>query len=297
MFRTENRERFFRQSTIRFQDLRNLNPYNPVLDNVCFFHSKTDFVYDSHVHDRYEIIISVDKPYSCFLNGSRVDMPRDSLIILQPEDQHQDILEEGEDFLVITFYLETRDPQYKKEKIFRTDVNSKERVCHFQAMENADKIMELIKLQVKSKSPNAYYVLNGLFQAFFWSVIPSFPQQVMNPFFISNSYQEYFKGNLFQVFNDNLFGKINVSGIARSMNLSVRSLERNCRKVMGMSPAKAFKEYKLLQVEKYVRHSQFSMSEISEKFGFENQFHFSRIFKKQFGKSPLQYRIHKQEYP
>lgn len=297
MFRTENRERFFRESTIRFRDLRNLNPFTPALDNICFFHSKTDFIYDSHIHDLYEIILPGDKAYSCMLNGSRLEMSRGCLIILQPGDRHQDILVEGEDFLVITFSVEVDDPQYKNEKIFRSDGNPEARICNFISLDDAEKIVELIKIQVKSKSPNAYYVLNGLFQAFFWSVIASFPQQVMNPFFISNTYQEYFKDNLSQVFHDNLFGKINVPGIARSMNLSVRSLERNCRKVMGMSPAKAFKEYKLLQVEKYVRHSQLSMGEISEKFGFENQFHFSRIFKKQFGKSPLQYRIYKQEYP
>ena len=57
----------------------------------------------------------------------------------------------------------------------------------------------------------------------------------------------------------------------------------------------AFMKYKLKQIEKYVRYSELTMIEISELFGFENQFHFSRLFKAHFGKSPMQYRTYKQK--
>lgn len=297
MYLTEDKRLFFRESTIRFRDLRNFNPIQPIFDNGCFFCSKTDFIYKKHKHELYEMIIPEDENYTCFLNGARVQVPSGCLLLLQPGDIHQDILKKGEHFFVITFSIEINESLCDKTTIFQKRSPNNARIINYMEINYAADIFDVFYKMSKVDFSRSYYVLNGLFQSFFWRIISGFPDNVLNPSFLKNSLQENFKDNLMVIFNSYAFSKISVKDMARKMKLSPRSFDRKCHEIIGQSPRAAFMDYKLNQIKKYVRHSELTINEISELFGFENQFHFSRLFKKHFGKSPMQFRIYKKEWP
>jgi len=73
--------------------------------------------------------------------------------------------------------------------------------------------------------------------------------------------------------------------------MSKRTLAYKCKELLGESAAKAFSLYKLQRAENILLNTSKTIQEISELFGYDNQFHFSRSFKKQYNVSPKTYRI------
>ncbi len=81
-----------------------------------------------------------------------------------------------------------------------------------------------------------------------------------------------------------------VEDFARKLGLSDEHFIRVFRDEVRMTPHQYFTRLKVEGASGMLMSTDKSVGEISDWFGFENQFHFSRIFKKCTGMSPLQYR-------
>ncbi len=81
-----------------------------------------------------------------------------------------------------------------------------------------------------------------------------------------------------------------ISSIAQKIGLSEEHFIRLFRKDMRMTPHQYFLRLKIEGASALLMSSGKNVGEISDYFGFENQFHFSRIFKKCTGLSPAAYR-------
>lgn len=286
----EDKIRFYRESSFRLRDLRNVNPVRPVLDNSCFFRSKADFVYDKHTHTAYEWIVSESRPYSCFLNGRLVSMPAGRLLPVQPGDTHQGILEDGQELFVISFLIESDGPPGETPTLFRKDAPESARILDPATVPDAMKIYRVFHELSRNDSPRSGYILGGLFSALFWTLLPAWPEAILHPFFLRETVQEAFRDNLTELFRKHVHARPDVETLAAAMHMAPRSFERKCREVFGLPPRAAFLAFQFRHLEKWVACSELSMKEIGARYGFENQFHFSRLFKRHFGVSPLQYR-------
>ncbi|MDR2900997.1 MAG: AraC family transcriptional regulator [Treponema sp.] len=81
-----------------------------------------------------------------------------------------------------------------------------------------------------------------------------------------------------------------ISGIAQKIGLSEEHFIRVFRKDMRMTPHQYFLRLKIEGASGLLMSSDKNVGEISDYFGFENQFHFSRMFKKCTGLAPVVYR-------
>ena len=57
-----------------------------------------------------------------------------------------------------------------------------------------------------------------------------------------------------------------------------------------MSPVQYILSLRMLNAQSLLERTNYSIKEISEIVGYENPLYFSRVFKKEIGKSPAQYR-------
>lgn len=286
----EDKERFFRESSFRLRDRRGVNPVRPVLDNCCFFQAKADFVYDPHVHAAYELIVSDDRPYACFLNGGHLTMPAGKLLLVQPGDTHQGILECGQTLFVATFLIEFDSPGGEPATLFRKNAPLAGRILDPETIAHAPELCRLLREAGRDESPRSGFVLGGIFSALFWTLLPAWPEAILDPAFLRETVQETFRDNLFRLFRKHVHDGIRVADLAAEMRMTPRSLERKCREVLHLPPGAAFLDFKLRDLAKLVAGSELSMKEIAARYGFENQFHFSRLFKRRFGTSPTEYR-------
>ena len=81
-----------------------------------------------------------------------------------------------------------------------------------------------------------------------------------------------------------------INEYARELNITPVHLNRICQATVGKSALRAVHEFLFLEAEKYLKYTEYSVSEIAYRLNFEDAAYFSRFFSKNAGISPKQYR-------
>lgn len=88
----------------------------------------------------------------------------------------------------------------------------------------------------------------------------------------------------------NLSIQLSSERIAEHAFVSVSTLSKHFRKELGLSVHDYIQDMVLFEAQQLLMKSDMSIMEISEKYGFCDQFYFSRRFREKFGISPREYR-------
>ncbi|MDO5553827.1 MAG: DNA-binding transcriptional regulator [Planctomycetia bacterium] len=83
---------------------------------------------------------------------------------------------------------------------------------------------------------------------------------------------------------------LTVSDVRRQFDVIPRTLERTVKKYLGRSPEAEIKRIRMEHARKLLYDTRLSVSEVSRLSGFQSPEYFVKTFKKENGKSPLQYR-------
>jgi len=106
---------------------------------------------------------------------------------------------------------------------------------------------------------------------------------------ISNYLQEEME-NARQYFNEHFNEAINIEEFALSRSMSVSWFLRNYKQVTGMSPMHYILMNRINNAVSLLETTDYNVTEIATIVGYENPMYFSRLFKKQKGVSPSEYR-------
>ena len=77
---------------------------------------------------------------------------------------------------------------------------------------------------------------------------------------------------------------------ADALNVSGRYLAQVCRRIAGKSPKNIIDSYQIKGLKTRLASTDDSIQQIAREFGFANQAHLSKFFKKYVGSSPTEYR-------
>lgn len=91
-------------------------------------------------------------------------------------------------------------------------------------------------------------------------------------------------------FNENYNTKISIDDYAESLHISTNWFIHNFKQYAGMSPAQYILSLRMVNAQSLLERTTYNIKEISEIVGYENPLYFSKVFKKEIGKSPAQYR-------
>jgi AraC-like DNA-binding protein len=86
-------------------------------------------------------------------------------------------------------------------------------------------------------------------------------------------------------------GSGGLEAVAESCGLSYESFRKRFRAATGESPAAYRRRHLVLQAAGILRRSQATNAELAEQLGFCDAFHFSRVFQKQTGLTPREFRL------
>lgn len=96
--------------------------------------------------------------------------------------------------------------------------------------------------------------------------------------------------SLQKIMNDNFSYNLKLEDFAQLCNRSLSAFKRDFQKIYGMPPGKWLLERRLAQARLLLLNSDMPVGEVVYDCGFENLSHFSRVFRAQFGISPLAFR-------
>jgi transcriptional regulator GlxA family with amidase domain len=80
--------------------------------------------------------------------------------------------------------------------------------------------------------------------------------------------------------------------IADAVGISQNYLSRIFQQELGVSPWEYLSRYRIKQAQDLLRDTDESITEVATRVGFEDPAYFSRVFRKQVGRSPQRYREH-----
>jgi AraC-like DNA-binding protein len=261
-----------------FQDFHKLS----VLDN---------YEYPIHKHANYELITVVKGPYHCRLNDKDLDISDNSFLIVKPGDWHQDHLTKGQQHYVLHFKLLKgfNDNMSLESSLFAETVKNNDQIGTFPDTEFQLFFNELEKELLNSDKFSGF-IQDSLFEAFFWKTIRYLSKTSLSNHFKQLSKRAEFESKIFRVFEKFYKDALTVEQIARKMFMSKRTLCYQCMDFLEESPSKAYSRYRLIKAEEMLLYSDNTIQHISDKIGFRNQNHFSRLFKDFYGFSPKKYR-------
>lgn len=98
-----------------------------------------------------------------------------------------------------------------------------------------------------------------------------------------------------EIMMQNLSNRLFLNKLAEEVGYSTSHLTRMFNERTGMSPISYYNRLRMEQACNYLTYSSYRIKEIAFKLGYFDQYHFSKVFHKEMGRTPRDYRTLKQE--
>ena len=232
------------------------------------------------------MIVPLKGVYKCLLNDVELSLRPGELLLVQPDDVHQDIYLPGMEYCGSIFDVGMQGPSGAARRIFRSGADLRNRVVRFKGIDSILRVKESFSVPGGSDSIFNHYRASATLQAVFWEALSAVPRKMLAPEFISEPERDAFRKRLLLHFEANIKRRLKLDDMARVMGISKSGVSHKCVELLGSSPAKAFLDFRLEKAKSLLQDSGLSVKETCLALGFISQFHFSRAFKKRFGVPP-----------
>lgn len=242
------------------------------------------YVYDRHQHMHFEVLVVERGWYRCRVNGVPLTLKAGAILIVQPGDWHEDTLEKPLRYLGVSFAVEveglTGDLQ-----LFNDRASAQDRVID-PPPAAVWLLLERLRSEDALDDGIASHVQDALIAEFFWLLARAVKKSARSSLLIVQSEAERFMTRLSQIFMAHEHSPLSVPAMARELGISASALTGKCRTWLKKSPAHAFRAYKMDRARALLTRTDMSVTEVSNHLGFENPYHFSRVFRQHHGRPP-----------
>jgi AraC-like DNA-binding protein len=258
----------------------------PVFNRAALTESRGEYHFRPHRHPGYEVIVVRRGVYRAGLNGEPFALRPGQGLVAKPGDLHEDICRPPLVYFAVGFEL-VSDLEAAPEppalfapgvapslQVFRVDLTS------------AWPLVRRIQEEAGRPDEFSAHVQDALLLEFFWMLLRALPREAVSDLFLDLSLSQAFPAQLMRVFRANLSRSLNLAEMARLMGISRSTLSHKCRSLLGVSPARAFNRCRMERGAQLLCNTSLQVKEVAFRLGFEDQFAFSRAFRRHFGQSP-----------
>jgi AraC-like DNA-binding protein len=240
--------------------------------------------YHSHDITDYEIHLFLEGKGQILVNRSKYDIEGNRLVLVKPKIFHSILPEKVRK--PITYYAIRFEPSKNDREIVSLMENSSASLV-FASREHfmIEDLYRLTRENDKQKKKAAEYLLLSLLYRWYEKAGPN-----------TNDFKEEFgdsKGYInktIAIMEKSIKEKLNIGELADELGLSKEHYIRIFHRTLGITPFQYFTRLKIEAASSYLTETNLPVQYVSDHFGFENPFHFSRTFKKCTGFSPTEYR-------
>jgi AraC-like DNA-binding protein len=258
---------------------------HPVFDDFHLLRMDGAFEYPGHRHANYELILVERGPYRCTLNASELELANGQVVVIKPGDFHQDHLCDGQRHYVVHFRLSPGADGTNSVALFHSRVTPAQQVSRRGQGHDVVLIREL-RREAQAGRPHAGAVQDCLLEALFWRTVRDLPPEGLSLAIRRLSKDEAMRERIAVVMRRQLHGRVETGALARELGISRRHLTDCCRALYGTSPARLFLQLKLREAAALLQGHDLRVKEVSDRLGFANPYHFSRVFRREFGQPP-----------
>ena len=245
----------------------------PVFIGLGTVTSDTSARFPEHSHQHYELIVPVRGPYRCHLNGRTLSLAAHTYLLVVPGDRHEDEVSAGNEHWALWFALP--GPALL--------VPNAERVVPRTA--ELSSALTLLR-DTQAHDPLSSHARSTVAELCVWRLIAALPATARSPLFAGHSADADFRAALTRLFERHADQALTLRAMAATLQCSERTLTTRCRALLGVSPQVAFLAVRLERAHQLLATTDQPIKAIAAACGFNDQFHFSRAFKKRFGTPP-----------
>ena len=259
----------------------------PVFSRCERVRPKRDFLFPLHQHHEFEIIFVIRGPYEYRHNDENFRLPKNTVLILEPGDWHQDLCRPPLDYATILCTLRSRGEgkHLPSLRFFREGTPLSQRYTTFKASVFLP-LLEEIAQEARIDDAVTANLQDTLMEELFWRLARSFNPRLLSSWLAPSPPKEQFLARFSAAMARHADRSLSIPKLARSLGLSPRTLSLRCSRLLGDSPARLFLRYKIEQARRLLAETEISVKEVSHRFGFSNPYHFSRAYKAVTGFPP-----------
>lgn len=249
--------------------------------NNCYFKEiiqKKDYKITTsklHWHDVYEIHMIVRGEQHYEIDGVTYELGRNEFIIISPKTRHRVVFSSAN----LVKYSVT----------FNAGNLLENSLYHGEITESIINSIEFIAEEYKQKKSSSFSLIeNRVFEILVLLLrISGYKEKTVKS---EKNPSDYQLGLAKKFISDNIEHGLSVEDVADYCHISSRQLSRIFVCAEGISPAKYICGEKMKKISEYLKNSDLSLKQISEKFSYADEYYFNAAFKKYFGIPPLAYR-------
>jgi len=256
----------------------------PELIAFGIFEATGDYLYRRHQHLNFEAIVPITGTYRCRLNGEELVLARPQVLLVKPQDWHEDFLVQGVSYWAFSFRIADA-ALTNLAGWFAPGVPPQGQI----AAPPAPVVQGLLKrMRLEAQTPDALSLLlqDAILGELVWTLARGYPPEVLGTGLFGMTQTDPLLPRLERWFESRVQMQVTVGEMARAMGLSATTLGLRCRYLLGMAPAKAFTRFKIERARELLMGTTMNVVEVSEHLGFENPFHFSRVFRRHYPYPP-----------
>ncbi len=273
--------------------------YDP-FDIYCF--EASEWKHPTHNHTYFEIIFIRDGKGKHILNGNTLPYQKGDIFLLGPEDYHLFQIENTTCFAFIRFTESfVKDPagtqkhrnwQYVVDSLFTSAYKSGGSIVKCQEERRVlDSLLAVLIYEYQNRHNEAYEVIiESLMKALSSILVRNLIQQAtadarkLKSSTLIDRLLIYIRQNISRP------EKLKMESLSEEFNYAPTYLSAYFKKQVGDSLQQYIMKYRLSLVAKALQNSDRTVSSISFEFGFTDESHLSKMFRKYYGHSPKSFR-------
>tara|TARA_B100000809_G_scaffold32272_1_gene28174 strand:- start:15097 stop:15966 length:870 start_codon:yes stop_codon:yes gene_type:complete len=249
------------------------------------------FIENSHRHNFYLLVFFTDGHGVHKIDLDEFKINKGSLFVIQPGQAHSWRLSRDIDGYIVFYSKEIYDLYFGQNKIeeypFYKPSNNISNI-NFSKNDSVE-IEAYFKLLIRENQLNKSKKTDKLL-----NLLDIIHIEISRNFLAENNHSliKYnYKLKLFNEFLEKSYkSKKSPSFYASKMNITLKHLNRICKELLNKTVTELISERITLESKRMLTFSSKSVSEIADELGYDNYSYFSRIFKKQVGSTPTQFR-------
>jgi AraC family transcriptional activator of pobA len=249
------------------------------------------FVEEPHRHDSYLMVFFINGSGIHEIDFDRFEIKKGSLFVLQPGQMHHWSLSEDIEGFVIIFSQELYNLYFGQKKIndynfYNSILNRPEVVFE---TDEFSKILPYFGLLIQESNQNNEWKMDKML-----NLLDCIHIEIARKYGQTYSHQTHsynIKISAFEILLEQHFKTQKLpSFYAEQLHITLKHLNRICNEILQKTATEVIMDRVILEIKRMLTDKQLAVNEIAYAVGYEDYSYFSRVFKKQTGMSPTEFR-------